>query len=95
NNVIRMNIMPQGDEPGVVEISAQSEETGTSDVKVDANIDGPALLIAFNVKYLREVLDVIKTPSVALETNQNNTPATLRPIGDDDFVHVIMPMHLG
>ncbi|MHB8933708.1 MAG: DNA polymerase III subunit beta, partial [Bellilinea sp.] len=50
---------------------------------------------AFNVKYLREVLDVIKTPSVALETNQNNTPATLRPIGDDDFVHVIMPMHLG
>jgi len=62
---------------------------------VEANVDGPALLIAFNVKYLREVLDVIKTPSVALETNQNNTPATLRPIGDDDFVHVIMPMHLG
>ncbi len=95
NNVVRMNILPQGDQPGVIEISAQSEETGTSDVKVDANIDGPALLIAFNVKYLREVLDVIKTPSVALETNQNNTPATLRPIGDDDFVHVIMPMHLG
>ena len=95
NNVVRMNILPQGDQPGVIEISAQSEETGTSDVKVDANIDGPALLIAFNVKYLREVLDVLKTPSVALETNQNNTPATLRPIGDDDFVHVIMPMHLG
>ena len=95
NNVVRMNILPQGDQPGVIEISAQSEETGTSDVKVDANIDGPALLIAFNVKYLREVLDVLKTPSVALETNQNNTPATLRPIGDDDYVHVIMPMHLG
>lgn len=95
NNVVRLNILPQGDQPGVIEISAQSEETGTSDVKVDANIDGPALLIAFNVKYLREVLDVLKTPSVALETNQNNTPATLRPIGDDDFVHVIMPMHLG
>jgi len=95
NNVVRMNILPQGDQPGVIEISAQSEETGTSDVKVDATIDGPALLIAFNVKYLREVLDVLKTPSVALETNQNNTPATLRPIGDDDYVHVIMPMHLG
>lgn len=95
NNVVRMNIIPQGDLPGVVEISAQSEETGTSDVKIDASIDGPALLIAFNVRYLREVLDVMKTPSVALETNQNNTPATLRPIGDDNFVHVIMPMHLG
>ena len=95
NNVVRMNIVPQGDQPGVVEISAQSEETGASDVKVDANIDGPGLVIAFNVRFLREALDVIKTPSVALETNANNSPAVIRPIGDDDFTHVIMPMHLG
>lgn len=96
NNVVRLNIQPQGnDMPGVVEISATSEETGTNEVKVDANIDGPALLIAFNVRYLREVLDVIKSPSVALETNANNTPAVIKPIGDEDFTHVIMPMHLG
>ncbi len=95
NNVVRLNIQPQGDAPGLVEISAQSEETGASEVKVDANVEGPALLIAFNVRFLREVLDVIKTPSVVLETNQNNTPAVIKPIGDDDFVHVIMPMHLG
>ena len=95
NNVVRMNILPQADAPGVVEISALSEETGASEVKVEANIDGPGLLIAFNVKFLREVLDVVKTPSVALDANQNNTPAIIRPIGDDDFVHVIMPMHLG
>ena len=96
NNVVRLNIQPQGnDMPGVVEISATSEETGTNEVKVDANIDGPALLIAFNVRYLREVLDVLKTPSVALETNANNTPALIKPIGEEDFTHVIMPMHLG
>ncbi|MFN7037522.1 MAG: DNA polymerase III subunit beta [Bellilinea sp.] len=95
NNVVRLNILPGSDTPGVVEVSAQSEETGASQIQVDANIEGSPLLIAFNVKFLREVLDVIKTPSVALETNQNNTPATIKPIGDDDFVHVIMPMHLG
>ncbi len=95
NNVVRLNILAQGDQPGVVEISAQSEETGTSDIKVDANVDGPGLLIAFNVRFLREVLDVIKTPSIALETNANNTPATIKPIGDDNYTHVIMPMHLG
>ncbi len=95
NNVIRINLLSQGDEPGVVEISAQSEETGASEVKVDANIDGQPLLVAFNVRFLREVLEVIKTPSVAIETNQNNTPAIIKPIGDEDFVHVIMPMHLG
>ena len=62
---------------------------------MDASVDGPGLVIAFNVRFLREVLDVIKTPNVALETNANNTPAMIRPVGNDDFTHVIMPMHLG
>jgi len=94
NNVIRMSILPHGDAPGEVEISAQTEETGSSEVKVDATIDGAQLVIAFNVRFLREVLDVIRTPNVALETNANNSPALIRPVGDDGFQHVIMPMHL-
>jgi DNA polymerase-3 subunit beta len=52
-------------------------------------------LIAFNVKFLREVLDVMHVPNVALETNTNNAPGVIRPVGDENFVHVIMPMHLG
>jgi len=51
-------------------------------------------LIAFNVKYMREVLEVIKTPNVALETSAPNAPAVIRPVGDDNFLHVIMPMTL-
>ena len=94
NNVIRLNILPQEDQPGEVEISPSPRKTGTSEINVDATIDGPSLVIAFNVRFLREVLDVIKTPNVILETNANNTPALLRPVGDDNFHHVIMPMHL-
>jgi DNA polymerase-3 subunit beta len=95
NNVIKLNIQPGGDKPGEVEISAQYEQTGLSEVKIDASVDGPGLLVAFNVRFLREVLDVIRTPNVILETNQNNTPALVRPVGDENFMHVIMPMHLG
>jgi DNA polymerase-3 subunit beta len=95
-NVARMNTMPAGDmKPGTVEISAQSEETGSSESKIDATIEGIPLLIAFNVRFLREVLEVIKTPNVSVETNAANTPAMIRPVGDDHFSHVIMPMHLG
>ena len=95
NNVIRLDIVPGEEGPGKVEISAMTEETGKSDVSVEANIEGSALLIAFNVRFLREVLDVIHTPNVALETNANNSPGVIRPMGDENFVHVIMPMHLG
>ena len=96
SHIARVNIQT-GDEmqPGQVEITGQSEETGYNQTVVDATIEGPAQLIAFNVKFLREVLDVIKTPNVALETTADTSPGVIRPVGEDNFVHVIMPMHLG
>jgi DNA polymerase-3 subunit beta len=96
SNVARLDIKSAGDlEPGAVEISAQSEETGSNETIVAATIEGIGLLIAFNVKYMREVLEVIKSPNVALETSAANAPGIIRPVGDDNFLHVIMPMHLG
>jgi DNA polymerase-3 subunit beta len=96
NNIVRLDIQPAVEgAPGVVEISAQSEETGFSEIKLAANVEGPGLLIAFNVRFLREVLDVMKSPNIVLQTNANNTPGLLQQTGDDSFIHVIMPMHLG
>jgi DNA polymerase-3 subunit beta len=95
-HIARIQVTPGSDnQPGTVEISGQSEETGFNQTVIDANIEGNALLIAFNVRFLREVLDVIKTPNVILETNIETTPGVFRPAGEDNFLHVIMPMHLG
>lgn len=96
-NVARLEIKAAENdmEPSEVEISAQSEETGSNETIVEATVDGIGLLIAFNVKFLREVLEIIKTPNVAIETSAPNAPGVIRPVGDDDFTHVIMPMHLG
>lgn len=96
SHIARIEIKPaDGLEPGTVQISGQSEETGSNLTILDANIEGPNLLIAFNVRFLREVLDVIKTPNVILETNLDTTPGLLKPVGEDNYLHVIMPMHLG
>jgi DNA polymerase-3 subunit beta len=95
-NVARVSINPTSEsQPGTVELSATAEQTGSSEIAVDASIDGVPLLIAFNVRYLREVLEVIKSANVSLETNAANTPAMVKMVGDDRFLHVIMPMHLG
>ena len=100
SHIARISINPGGElQPGTVEISGQSEETGSNQNRVDASIEGPPLLIAFNVRFLREVLDVIKTPNVALEATTDTSPGVVRPVGAQDgsadFLHVIMPMHLG
>jgi DNA polymerase-3 subunit beta len=96
-NVARLDIQPEteGEKSATLEISAVSEQTGSSEILVDASIEGTPLLVAFNVRFLREALEVIKTPNVILETNAANSPGMIRPVGDEFFKHIIMPMHLG
>ncbi len=95
NNVVRLTLQKFEDRPGEIEVSAQTEETGLNESKIDANIEGPVLAIAFNVRFLREVLEVIRTPNLVLETNDQKSPARVQPVGDETFQHIIMPMHLG
>lgn len=92
----RLRITPGSDlEPGTVEISATAAETGSNETTVDATIEGDAVEIAFNVRFLVDVLGAVDTPNVALETSSASSPGVVRPVGRDDFLHVIMPMHLG
>ncbi len=92
----RLSITPGSDlEPGKLEISATAAETGSNETVVDATIEGEPLEIAFNVRFLIDVLSVVDSSNVALETNNASSPGVMRSVGRDDFLHVIMPMHLG
>ena len=49
--------------------------------------------IAFNSRYLTDVLAEIKGDKVAIETTTSSSPGVFKPVGDsDDYVHVVMPM---
>lgn len=96
SNIARLTFTPGDDlTPGHITIGAQSAETGDNAGDLDAAITGPALEIAFNVKYLIDVLSVVGVNQVALETSNASAPGVVRPVGDDAYTHVIMPMHIG
>lgn len=92
----RLRILPEVElTPGHMVVAATSAETGDNETEIDALVEGDPIEIAFNVKYLNDVLSVIDTPQVALETTTESSPGVLKPVGNEDFVHVIMPMQLG
>lgn len=94
--IARLHVKPASElAPGQVIVSATSAETGDDVSELDASIEGQEIEIAFNVKYLIDVLSVVGTPQVALDTTTSSSPGVIRPVGDGDFTHVIMPMHLG
>jgi len=95
-NIVKLEITPTGDElmNGRITLVATSAELGDNVADVDASIEGNPMEIAFNAKYLIDVLSIIDSPQVVLETSAASSPGVLRSIGDDKFTHVIMPMHI-
>ncbi len=93
-NIVRLDIVPGGEAPGELKVSAHSEETGSSETTLTATVEGDPIIIAFNVRFLREALDAIPTAEVALETTAPASPSVLRPVGESRYIQVIMPMHL-
>ncbi len=96
SHTARLKIKPGSDlTPGQVVVSATAAETGDNVAELDASVEGGPIDIAFNIKYLVDVLNVIDAPNVALETSSPTSPGVIRPVGRDDFLTVIMPMHVG
>jgi DNA polymerase-3 subunit beta len=93
SGIVRLIVAP-GEEltPGKVTVSAQAEAVGDNVSEIDALVDGEEAKIAFNVKYLSDVLSVLRQSQVALEVTTPSSPGVIRPIGVDNYLHVIMPM---
>lgn len=94
-NITRLQISPGGGvRPDHLIIMASSSEHGDNVSELDATIEGAQLEIAFNARYLMDVLSVIDTAQVVLETRDLSSPGVIRPVGGGDFTHIIMPLHI-
>jgi DNA polymerase-3 subunit beta len=93
SGIVRLVITPGGEAaPGKLTVSARSEEIGDDVGEIDATVEGDESKIAFNGKYLTDVLSVLSESQVALETTNPSSPGLIRPVGTDNYTHVVMPM---
>jgi DNA polymerase-3 subunit beta len=93
SGIVRLIITPGGEmTTGKLTVSARSEEVGDDVGDIDAMTEGPEAKIAFNGKYMIDALSVIKESQVALEVTTPSSPGVLKPVGTDNYIHVVMPM---
>jgi DNA polymerase-3 subunit beta len=57
-------------------------------------LDGAAIEIAFNGRYLLDVLAAVMTEDIEIEMSGALSPGTVRPGGDADYLYVLMPMQI-
>jgi DNA polymerase-3 subunit beta len=97
SNIVRFQMTPGHDgAPANLTMTATSAESGDNLANLDAIIEGPEGEIAFNGRYMLDVLSIIDEPQIALETTRPSAPGIVRPVGvgPEEFTCVVMPMHI-
>lgn len=77
-----------------LQITAHGADLGDADEEVEVRLEGEPLEIAFNARYILELLDVVGTSEVRMEFTGSLNPGTLRPAGGKDYLYVLMPMQI-
>ncbi len=92
NNVVKFSSQP-GD--GVVQISADAQDVGSGSESLPSNLEGDAMQIAFNVRYLLDGLKAMGSDRIVLHCNAPTTPAVLRSEEvSEAFTYLVMPVQI-
>jgi len=86
---VKLKIDPQKEK---VEIFSQNPELGDYQSFLPGKIKGKAISISFNHRFLTDGLLKIKTPEVIFELTGEEEPAVLKPLGQEDYLYVVMPI---
>ena len=88
-NIVKLQIGGNGE--AEVTVSANAE-IGDYEGGVEAALEGDGTTIAFNARYLSDVLQYVDAEQFALELNGPLSAGVFKPVGDDQYVHVVMPV---
>lgn len=88
-NIIKLSLDKQK-----IVVSANTPQVGENTVELEAKIDGDGGEIAFNSRFLTEFLANYPGDELLFEMTGSLNPGLFRPVKDDTFVHVIMPVRV-
>ena len=80
--------------PNTLRITSESPESGNGFDEMPVDYTGPELTIGFNAKYFLDVLGALDEDEVELGLGGELDPAVVRPVGERQFLAVVMPMRI-
>ncbi len=76
-----------------LEVYALNKDVGENKTVVDGALEGAAIEMNLNYKYILDCFQSINEDSIVLETNEVNRPMVIKGNGDKSFLYLIMPMN--
>lgn len=71
-----------------------NSETGDMEEKIDVTTDGKDITIAFNVRYITDVLKALSDDEVFMRFNSNVSPCVICPTDGDGYLYLVLPVRV-
>lgn len=79
---------------GKLTLTSSIPDIGDATEELDVTYSGEEIEMAFNARYLIDMLEVLEDEKVGIELKDSLSPGIVRPIGSKDYTYIIMPMRL-
>lgn len=90
SNIIKMKIGKDG-----VNLMANTPQVGENQDFLDVKVEGEETEIAFNYRFLLDLLNNFSDKQIAFESSGSLNPGVFKPVsGSSSFLHIIMPVRL-
>ena len=78
-----------------ITISADVQDVGCGSESLPVSLQGEAIQIAFNVRYVLDGIKAMESEKIMLRCNIPTTPAIFSPVdSDNDFTYLVMPVQI-
>jgi DNA polymerase III, beta subunit len=91
NNILKCSINAVNQE---ITLSVDAQDVGSGKESLPAQISGESIDIAFNVKYLIDILKTAQSPEIQLQLNGALAPVIFQPLGGVNATFLVMPVQL-
>jgi DNA polymerase-3 subunit beta len=88
-NVVRLNASE-----GTLTISSNTPDVGKAQEDIEVRVEGDAIPVAFNAKFLMDALSNIDAPDVHFDLTGPLSPGALHPTDNSDYVYVLAPVRV-
>ena len=98
----RVAILARNDSSNLIKLTVKQDEMvinsnseyGTAQEEIPIFTEGNQLTIAFNVKYLLDVLKNVEDTEVFLEFNGKLKPCVMKPVEGNGFLYLVVPVNV-
>jgi len=89
NNNIRFDFSEQN-----IKLSTLDTQIWSDESEIESAIKWDDIIVAMNSIFVLELLNTIKTQEVVIELNWQYSPVLFKNTGEDEFIHIIMPLRV-